>query len=85
MVEAGPLQAGQPVTHRVGFEEDGYPFTDMGWSYNWAPDSPNHIGVTEFVVQKDGPANIIRTETPEEFCNSFRRCRRDLRRQAVET
>jgi hypothetical protein len=56
-------------THRVGFEEDGYPFTGMGWSYNWAPDSPNHIGVTEFVVQKDAPANIIRTETPEEFCN----------------
>jgi hypothetical protein len=56
-------------THRAGFKDDGYPFTGMGWSYNWAPDSPSHIGVTEFVVKKDAPANIIRTETPEEFCN----------------
>jgi hypothetical protein len=56
-------------THRAGFKDAGYPFTGMGWSYNWAPDSPSHIGVTEFVVKKDAPANIIRTETPEEFCN----------------
>jgi hypothetical protein len=31
----------------------GYPFTGMGWTYDWSPQAaPSHFGVSEYVVRK---------------------------------
>lgn len=45
----------------------GYPFTGMGWSYDWS-DVPNHIGVSEFVIKRNAPITLISSRTPAEFC-----------------
>jgi len=53
-----------------GVLEFGYPWTGMGWTYNWDPKSKNHIGVSEFVVQKGAVASHVRDATPAEFCSA---------------
>lgn len=65
-------------SYRVGFIEpgrssadyphSGYPFTGMGWTYNWSPSSPTPFGVTEFVVKKDAAISEITSQSPAEFC-----------------
>lgn len=45
----------------------GFPFTGMGWSYDWS-DVPNHIGVSEFVVRRTARITVVSTKTPAEFC-----------------
>jgi hypothetical protein len=52
-----------------GVLDFGYPWTGMGWTYDWNPTSKNHIGVSEFVVQKGALASRVRDATPSEFCN----------------
>jgi hypothetical protein len=61
----------QAVTsYRAGFDsEAGYPFTGMGWSYDWNPDAPLHHGISEYVVKPGEPAvSDITSTTPGEFC-----------------
>ena len=67
-------------SYRMGFPRDGagpsdypysgYPFTGMGWSYNWASSSPDHFGVSEFVVKRDADVAGVKTTSPAEFCAS---------------
>lgn len=64
-------------SYRVGFAATrksagdypftGYPFTGMGWSYDWS-NVPNHIGVSEFVVRRKATISVANTKTPFEFC-----------------
>jgi hypothetical protein len=56
-------------SYRDAFAAPGYPFTGMGWSYNWSPDSPLHRRISEYVVKPGEPAvsNVVWT-TPGEFC-----------------
>jgi hypothetical protein len=49
--------------------EFGYPWTAMGWTYNWDPQSTSHIGVSEFVVRPGASVSHLRDESPAEFCN----------------
>jgi hypothetical protein len=53
-----------------GVWDFGYPWTGMGWTYNWDPRSKNHIGVSEFVVQKGAVVSDVRDATPENFCSA---------------
>uniref|UniRef100_UPI0026169A88 hypothetical protein n=1 Tax=uncultured Dokdonia sp. TaxID=575653 RepID=UPI0026169A88 len=32
------------------FKEYGYPWTQLGYTYDWSPDNPSHIGLSEFVI-----------------------------------
>jgi hypothetical protein len=53
-----------------GALEFGFPWTGMGWTYNWDPQSSSHIGVSEFVVQMGAsPSNVI-DENPVQFCRA---------------
>lgn len=46
----------------------GYPFTGMGWSFDWS-DVPNHLGVSEFVVERDAQVSVVGSpQTPAAFC-----------------
>jgi hypothetical protein len=57
-------------SYRSGFgSSDGYPFTGMGWTYDWS-NVPDHIGVSEFVVKRDATIAITGTKTPAEFCTA---------------
>jgi hypothetical protein len=56
-------------SYRMGFGDPGYPFTGMGWTYNWGSSSPDHFGVTEFVLKRDAVIERIASEkSPEDFC-----------------
>lgn len=51
-----------------GALEFGYPWTGMGWTYDWNPRSTSHIGVSEFVVRPGASPGNTRDETPAQFC-----------------
>ncbi len=50
--------------------ERGYPWTGMGWTYDWDPASKTHIGVSEFVVRKNAVVRNVRVTTPDGFCHA---------------
>jgi hypothetical protein len=68
------------TSYRMGFPRDGhgpsdypytgFPFTGMGWSYDWSQQSPNHFGVNEFVIKRDAVIKIVSEKTPAEFCQA---------------
>jgi hypothetical protein len=53
-----------------GTAEFGYPWTGMGWTYDWNPQSTSHIGVSEFVVKPGALPRNARDETPTQFCRA---------------
>jgi hypothetical protein len=63
---------------RVGFthrdaagrdvRDEGYPFTGMGWTYDWDPTSADHVGVSEFVVRPGTEIAKAGLVTPARFC-----------------
>jgi len=57
-------------SYRIGFGSVGYPFTGMGWSYNWDPASQDHVGISEYVVRHNAPVSEVKTLSPTEFCGA---------------
>jgi hypothetical protein len=61
-------------SNRTGFhtadgEPDwGYPFTGMGWTFNWDPQATSPVGVPEFVVRKATRVSRIAAMSPARFC-----------------
>ena len=65
-------------SYRVGFDRDtqlpaderraGYPFTGMGWSYDWGSGRPGNFGVTEFVIKPRADVKVINDKKPADFC-----------------
>jgi hypothetical protein len=46
----------------------GYPFTAMGWSYNWDPAAKTPMGVSEYVLRRRAVLRDITWVTPAQFC-----------------
>jgi hypothetical protein len=59
-------------SYRSGFGDPGYPFTAMGWSYNWDAQSSTHQGVSEYVVKADADISDVASVDPETFCRAQR-------------
>ena len=61
---------GFPRKHDGPFDypDKGFPFTGMGWSYDWSSKSPSHFGVSEFVIKRDAAIKIVSEKSPAEFC-----------------
>jgi hypothetical protein len=57
-------------SYRSGFTSPGYPFTAMGWSYDWDPDSPTHQGVSEYVVKPGAVVSKVTSVDPATFCTA---------------
>ena len=55
-------------SYRSGFTSPGYPFTAMGWSYDWDPSSPTHQGVSEYVVKPGAVISRVTSVDPATFC-----------------
>ena len=65
-------------SYQTGVEDDhlepgdypykGFPFTGMGWTYDWSPQSKTHVGVSEFVIEPGAEVTVDREVTLEEFC-----------------
>ncbi|CAB4955050.1 unannotated protein [freshwater metagenome] len=45
----------------------GFPWTRLGYTYDWSPKAKDDVGVTEFVVAKGAVAYLERTGTQREF------------------
>jgi len=57
-------------SYTKGFKWPGYPFTGMGWSYNWDPDADDPYGISEYVVRDGATISLIETLAPDAFCNA---------------
>ena len=49
---------------------NGYPWTRLGYTYDWAPDAPDEVGLTELVIG-DGSTIGVESVTPTaEYCRA---------------
>lgn len=56
------------TSFNVAFPSPGYPFTGMGWTYNWDPKAKDPYGISEYVVKAGAKVHKVRALTPKEFC-----------------
>ncbi|MBI1208670.1 MAG: hypothetical protein GC191_15470 [Azospirillum sp.] len=47
---------------------DGYPFTRLGYTYDWGPDSAAHVGASEYVLRKGSSYTVLSIDATESFC-----------------
>lgn len=45
-----------------------YPFTGLGYTYDWCSGSPSHVGASEYVVKTGAVAQVIGYSTAEAYC-----------------
>jgi len=46
----------------------GYPFTAMGWSYDWNPEAEDTYGISEYIVRQGAPVTGVKRISPKAFC-----------------
>jgi hypothetical protein len=46
----------------------GYPWTHLGYTYDWNPESKNHYGASEYIVRQDTEINVISFQTAADYC-----------------
>lgn len=56
------------VTQPNDYPYDGYPFTGMGYTWDWGSQKSGHFGVSEFVVEKGAPIENISNVDLESYC-----------------
>lgn len=64
--------------HRTGFPSkyagpDDYPYTDypftgLGWTYNWNAEHPTHVGVSKFVIPSKTKLTLVGPPISAETC-----------------
>ena len=47
---------------------NGFPFTAMGWSYNWDPAAKTPMGVSEYVLRRRAVVRGATWVSPAQFC-----------------
>lgn len=45
-----------------------FPFTGLGYTYDWSPENLNHVGLSEYVVKKDTVLHAPRIHELEAYC-----------------
>lgn len=48
-------------------EKDKYPWTQLGYTYDWNPDSKSHYGLSEFVIKKNSKIKVKEIYTTSEY------------------
>lgn len=48
-------------------EEKNYPWTQLGYTYDWDSDNTSHIGLSEFVIKKNSQIKINRIFTTDQY------------------
>jgi hypothetical protein len=66
-VEAGHAQF-MAMQMASSYRPNGYPFTAMGWSYNWNPAAASPRGVSEYVVRPGAVLGFESVMPPAAFC-----------------
>jgi hypothetical protein len=56
-------------SYRVGFDRPGYPFTALGYTYDWKPDSEtHHVGLSEYVVRRGAVVHDVQEVGTADYC-----------------
>ena len=50
-----------------GGKPSGHPWTALGYTYDWAPQS-NHVGPSEYVVEAGAPVTVVAKEISSDYC-----------------
>jgi hypothetical protein len=48
----------------------GYPWTRLGYTYNWDPDADSEVGLSEFVVKKGSKVIVNAVKSNEAYCQA---------------
>lgn len=52
------------------FHEYGYPWTQLGYTYDWSPSNPSHIGLSEFVIRENTDMYVSGEYPNRVYCSS---------------
>lgn len=52
------------------FHEYGYPWTQLGYTYDWSPDNPSHVGLSEFVIKRNADVYVHGKYPTKLYCKS---------------
>ena len=47
---------------------DGYPWTRLGYTYNWNPDAPSIVGPSEFLIRPDSVVTVTAVVPTDQYC-----------------
>jgi hypothetical protein len=50
------------------YGEKGYPWTRLGYTYDWSPDAKSEVGLSEFVVRKGSKAQVASIVPQAAYC-----------------
>ncbi|MEL6629182.1 MAG: hypothetical protein AAFQ92_26935 [Bacteroidota bacterium] len=48
--------------------DQNYPWTQLGYTYDWNPRNKNHIGLSEFVISENANVIVHRISGTEDYC-----------------
>ncbi len=48
--------------------KSNYPWTELGYTYDWNPRNKSHIGLSEFIIATNSEVIVNRAYSTEEFC-----------------
>lgn len=46
----------------------GYPWTQLGYTYDWSPSNPSHVGMSEYVLQPGAHVYLIGKTAIAQYC-----------------
>lgn len=46
---------------------DQYPWTQLGYTYDWNPGNPTHVGMSEFVIRKNAVVYVKQVSTTSQY------------------
>ena len=52
------------------FDQYGYPWTQLGYTYDWSPDSKTNMGLSEFVIKENTEMYVSGKYSNMEYCSS---------------
>lgn len=52
------------------FHEYGYPWTQLGYTYDWSPDNQSHVGLSEFVITRNTDVYVSGKYATKVYCKS---------------
>jgi hypothetical protein len=66
---AWKMPNGYPAAGTGEWHRLGYPWTRLGYTYNWHPGSPRY-GASEYVIEPGTPVTVTSVSTIAEYCRS---------------
>ena len=53
-----------------GIEYGGYPWTQLGYTYDWRPETTNNVGPSEYVIKKGSKVYVNKIYNLMEYCRN---------------